>query len=50
MKCYRLLYKIRGQVDIDADDAQTALNEFESLTVERILEKSTFENIEVVEV
>ncbi len=50
VKCYKVLYKIRGVVNINADDAQTALNELDKLTVKRILEKSTFENIEVIEV
>lgn len=49
MKCYRILYKIRGLVEIDAEDSQAALEEFDRLKVKRILEKSTFENIDVTE-
>lgn len=50
MKCYRILYKIRGLVEIDAEDAKAAIEEFDRLKVKRILEKSTFENIDVTEV
>ncbi|MEE8401778.1 MAG: hypothetical protein V3R86_06455 [Candidatus Hydrothermarchaeaceae archaeon] len=49
MKCYRVLYKIRGLVEIDAEDAKAALEEFDSLKVKRILETSTFENIDITE-
>jgi hypothetical protein len=40
---------VKGQIDLDAEDAQDAMEKFDSLTVKSILEKSSFENIDVAE-
>jgi hypothetical protein len=44
---YRILYRIKGHIDLKAEDEETALKEFESLTVKTILEKSNFEIIDI---
>ena len=49
MKSYRVIYSIKGYVDIEADDGPAAMNEFDSLPVKRILEKSSHEKIDVSE-
>ena len=49
MKSYRVMYSIKGHVDIEAEDAQTAMNEFDNSPVKRILEKSSHEKIDVIE-
>ena len=49
MKNYRVLYRLKGYVDIEAKDAKAALEEFDSLPVKRVLLKSNHEKIEVIE-
>ncbi len=49
MKSYRVIYSIKGYVDIEAEDAPAAMNEFDNSPVKRILEKSSHEKINVTE-
>jgi hypothetical protein len=49
VKSYRVIYSIKGHVDIEAADGAAAMNEFDSLPVKRILEKSSYEKIDVKE-
>ena len=49
MKSYRVIYSIRGHVDVEAEDGPGAMNEFENSSVKRILEKSGYEKISVDE-
>lgn len=50
MKSYRVVYSIKGVVDVEAEDGPAAMNGFESMPVKRILEKSSYEKIDVREV
>jgi hypothetical protein len=49
VKSYRVVYSIRGVVDVEAESSVAAMNEFDSLAVKRILEKSSYEKIDVKE-
>ncbi len=49
MKSYRVIYSIKGYVDIEAADGTAAMNEFDNSPVKRILEKSSHEKIDVTE-
>ena len=49
MKSYRVVYSIKGHVDVEAEDGPGAMNEFENSSVKRILEKSNYEKISVDE-
>ena|GEM_PF-6932213 len=49
MKSYRVVYSVRGHIDIEAEDGPAAMNEFDSLPVKRILLKSSYEKIDVKE-
>ena len=50
MKSYRVVYSIKGHVDVEAEDGPGAMNEFENSSVKRILEKSAYEKIDTLEV
>jgi hypothetical protein len=49
VKNYRVVYSIKGVVDVEAEDGAGAMNEFDALPVKRILEKSSYEKIDVKE-
>ncbi len=50
MKSYRIIYRVRGSVEVKAKDGEDAIEKLGAMKVKALLDKSSQERIDVEEV